>query len=246
MHGAVTLLGARRRHVAVRSGDGRLALPPCAMVPQPPRRTCAGCSDCPDCSPALKVRMTSDERKSEVFEREERWREFMRLAQDGDRVAYGRLLSEVLPVVRAMVRRRWRNPNDVEDIAQDVLLSIHAVRHTYDPGRPFGPWLSTITARRIADAARRAAARAANEITVDTMPETSSSFETKSEQDVQADHGEVERALAALSPSQRQAIQLMKLQGHSLEEAAAMTGKSVSSLKVTVHRAMKIMRRILE
>lgn len=128
----------------------------------------------------------------------------------------------------------------------DILLSIHVVRHTYDPGRPFGPWLATITARRIADAARRVSTRSANETTVDVMPETFSQDETKSDQDALDDQGEVNRALAGLSAPQREAIELMKLRGLSLEEASVVTGKSVSSLKVTVHRAMKVMRRILE
>lgn len=179
-------------------------------------------------------------------ERDERWRSLMRAAQDGDSHAYASLLKEVLPVVRGAVRRRWRNANDVEDIVQDILLSIHVVRHTYDPGRPFGPWLATITARRIADAARRVSTRTANETTVDVMPETFSQDETKSDQEALDDQGEVNRALAGLSASQREAIELMKLRGLSLEEASVVTGKSVSSLKVTVHRAMKVMRRILE
>jgi len=190
--------------------------------------------------------MTQHEPPSSRAARDERWRGLMRAAQDGDNSAYARLLADVLPVVRAMVRRKWRSANDVEDIVQDVLLSIHVVRHTYDPGRPFGPWLSTITARRIADAARRASSRSANETTVETMPETSSHDETKSDQDVVDDQGEIQRALAGLSPPQRQAIELMKIHGLSLEEASAVTGKSVSALKVTVHRAMKVMRRILK
>ena len=189
--------------------------------------------------------MTQHEPQSSRAARDELWRDWMRAAQDGDNSAYTRLLADILPVVRAMVRRKWRNANDVEDIVQDVLLSIHVVRHTYDPGRPFGPWLSTITARRIADAARRTSARSANETTVEIMPETSLQDETKSDQDVLDDHGEIQRALAGLSATQRQAIKLMKIQGLSLEEASAVTGKSVSALKVTVHRAMTVMRRIL-
>lgn len=190
--------------------------------------------------------MTSPEEQSSKSAREAQWCELMRAAQDGNSTAYARLLADILPVVRAMVRRRWRNANDIEDIVQDILLSIHVVRHTYDPSRPFGPWLSTIAARRIADAARRASSRSANETTVEIMPETSSQDETKSDHYNVADQGEIERALAGLSAPQRQAIELMKLQGLSLEEASAVTGKSVSALKVTVHRAMKVMRRILE
>lgn len=190
--------------------------------------------------------MHDDDRLVQRQVRDERWRDLMRAAQGGNSFAYARLLEELTPVVRGMVRRKWHNLNDVEDIVQDVLLSVHLVRHTYDASRPFGPWLGTITSRRIADFARKVVARQANETTVETMPETFSVDDTKTDQDASDDRGEVLRALAGLSPPQRQAIELMKLRGLSLEEASAVTGKSVTALKVTVHRAMKVMRRILE
>lgn len=178
--------------------------------------------------------------------REACWRGLMREAQDGNQAAYAELLSEMLPVLRAVVCNRWRNRQDIEDIVQDILLSLHSVRHTYDPSRPFLPWLMTIAARRIADAARRVHARSANETTVEIMPETFVGDETKSLEEVSDDQEMVRAALIALPDAQRQAIELMKLQGLSLQEASEQTGKSVASLKVTVHRAMKAMRQALK
>jgi RNA polymerase sigma-70 factor (ECF subfamily) len=52
--------------------------------------------------------------------------------------------------------------------------------------------------------------------------------------------------MATLPAGQRRAIELSKLQGLSLDEAAQVTGKSVGSLKVGVHRAIKAMRQALE
>jgi len=178
--------------------------------------------------------------------REELWRALMRAAQDGNHGAYTRLLSDLLPMLRGFVRKKWRNQQDVEDIVQDILMSLHSVRHTYDPGRPFMPWLITISTRRIADAARRVSARAVHETTVDIMPETFAGDETKSFEQVSDDEGAVRSVLLTLPEGQRQAIELMKLQGLSLQEASAQTGKSVASLKVTVHRAVKAMRQALE
>ena len=169
----------------------------------------------------------------------------MRAAQDGDGAAYARLLSELLPMLRRVVQRKWRSPQDVEDIVQEVLLSVHAVRHTYDPHRPFMPWLMTITSRRIADAARRASSRYANETTVDIMPETFDGHESKNEQDVLDDKEAVRWAISMLPAGQREAIELMKLKGLSLQEASVATGKSVASLKVAVHRGVKAMRQNL-
>ena len=45
--------------------------------------------------------------------------------------------------------------------------------------------------------------------------------------------------LAALKPSQAEAIRLVKLQGYSVEEASQATGQSVSLIKVNIHRGIK-------
>ncbi len=178
--------------------------------------------------------------------REQRWQAFVRAAQDGDNVAYARLLSEILPMPRRVVANKWPSAPDVEDVAQEILLSVHSVRHTYDPGRPCMPWLMTITTRRVFDAARRRTTRSANETTVDVMPETFLGDGAKTEQEISDDQATIRRAMAQLPGGQREAMELMKLQGLSLHEASAVTGKSVASLKVSVHRAIKTMREMLE
>jgi DNA-directed RNA polymerase specialized sigma24 family protein len=76
----------------------------------------------------------------------------MQAAQGGDTQAYVRLLKEITPRLRQIVRgqRRFLKAEDIEDIVQDVLLSLHAVRATYDLQRPFMPWLIAITRNRCA------------------------------------------------------------------------------------------------
>jgi len=179
-------------------------------------------------------------------DREEHWRAHLRSAQDGDGRAYAQLLSELLPMLRRIVTHKWPNAPDIEDVVQEVLVSLHTVRHTYDPNRPFMPWFMTITTRRIADAARRRYARSTNETTVDVMPETFSGDETKTEQETSDDQEALRKVMSTLPDGQRQAIDLLKIQGLSLQEASQITGKSVASLKVAVHRAIKAMRDALE
>ncbi len=161
-------------------------------------------------------------------------------------MAYAQLLSELFPVLHRFVFRKWPNAHDSEDVVQEILVSVHTVRRTYDPRRPFMPWLMTIAARRVADAARRRYARGANETTVDVMPETFHGDDTKTEQEMSDDHEALRKAMAILPDGQREAVELLKIQGLSLDEAAQVTGKSVSSLKVGVHRAIKAMRQALE
>src|SRR5687768_8942939 len=79
----------------------------------------------------------------------------MAAAQDGDQAAYARLLREVVPFIRALASRHHRAPDRIDDVVQDVLLTVHRIRHTYDPSRTFEPWLAAIVTRRSIDALRR-------------------------------------------------------------------------------------------
>jgi RNA polymerase sigma-70 factor, ECF subfamily len=83
------------------------------------------------------------------------WSSMMASAQDGDRDAYRALLEDITPYLRSLAGRCFKDASDVEDAVQDVLLTVHAVRHAYDPNRPFGPWLLAIANRRIIDRLRR-------------------------------------------------------------------------------------------
>lgn len=168
----------------------------------------------------------------------------MRAAQDGDTVAYCELLRQVTPILRAAVRQRryFLQPQDIEDLVQDILLSLHAVRATYDPGRPFLPWLMAIAHNRIADGGRRHLRRAANEIAVDEYPETFDYDATNPIGEGYGDPQALRLAIDKLPQGQRQAIEMLKLRELSLKEAAAETGLSVSALKVAVHRAINTLR----
>src|SRR6516162_5179143 len=90
----------------------------------------------------------------------------MQAAQGGDTQAYVLLLKEITPRLRQIVRgqHRFLNIRDIEDLVQDLWLSLRAVRASYDPRRPFMPWLMAITRHRLADAARRSTRRTAHEL----------------------------------------------------------------------------------
>ena len=179
--------------------------------------------------------------KSVVFDVD--WSILMARGQAGDRDSYRRLLEQITPYLRSVAQKSHRNKSDVEDAVQDVLLTIHAVRATYDPTRPFGPWLLAIANRRITDGLRRQGRRRQRETVLtpehDSMPMLQENlFEN-------ASHRKLDAALKDLSPGQRRAIELLKLQEMTLKEAATTTGLSIATLKVTVHRAVKNLRKIL-
>jgi RNA polymerase sigma-70 factor, ECF subfamily len=168
----------------------------------------------------------------------------MARAQDGDGEAYRRLLGDIAPYLRALARRNHRDPGDVEDTVQDVLLTVHAIRHTYDPHRPFGPWLVAIAKRRIIDRLRSQGRHRAREVALDLEHETFRAPETNlGEEDW--NKRVLSDAIEKLPPGQREAVRLLKLQEMSLQQAAAASGMSVAALKVAMHRALKNLRKML-
>lgn len=172
----------------------------------------------------------------------QKWSALMVLAQDGDMDAYQSLLLGVTPYLRAIASRAHPNGSDVEDTVQDVLLTLHEVRQTYDPSRPFKPWLAGIARYRIADRLRILGRAVAREVPLDAEHE---SIAASAQSHDALDSRPVNAALRALPEGQRQAIMLLRLKERSLKEAAAESGMSIASLKVSVHRGIKALRRLL-
>lgn len=172
------------------------------------------------------------------------WSEAMARAQEGDREAYRRLLQAITPYLRALAARQVRNRDDLEDTVQDILLTVHAVRHTYDPARPFGPWLVSIANRRIVDGLRRRGRLGARELPLETDAETFAAPETNLMEQADDAH-RVRDAIERLPAGQRDAIRLLKLEEMSLKEASAASGVSIAALKVATHRALKALRKLL-
>lgn len=173
------------------------------------------------------------------------WSDDMARAQNGDREAYRLLLADLLPYLRSLARRRFSSAAEVDDAVQDVLLSLHSIRHTYDPARPFLPWLLVIAQRRFVDRMRRYGTSAGREVSLteehETIPAEPANplIEEWSGVALQA-------AIEALPDGQRQAIQLLKLKEMSLKEASQVTGLSVAALKVASHRAIMRLRVLLQ
>jgi len=170
------------------------------------------------------------------------WETWMVAAQAGDVRAYDSLLRACLPLLRAIARRRIRDPSEAEDAVQDALLSIHALRHTYDPTRPLRPWLAAITERRAIDRLRRHGRRQGRETPIEPLAEL---LPTDASQGAEAKLAarELRDAVGALPEAQRTALSLAKLQDLPLAEASARSGMSVGALKVATHRAVRTLRR---
>jgi RNA polymerase sigma-70 factor (ECF subfamily) len=174
-----------------------------------------------------------------------RWRRLLVAAQHGDQRAYAVWLGEAAPFVR-VIARRYHRDGGAEDVVQETLLSIHRMRHTYEPGRAVEPWVAAIAKARAIDALRARMRRAAVE--AEASPEFVANI-ADGAAGAQARHeagAEITAALAALPPGQRAAVRMLKIEELSLAEAARASGQSVPALKSMLPRAMLTLRATLK
>jgi len=160
----------------------------------------------------------------------------MEQAQAGDEPAYIQLLGELADAIKAYLLARFGVHGMVEDCVQECLIAIHDARHTYDPRRPFRPWMFAIVRHKTIDMLRKDSTRSRLEGEVDPT----------SRDDAAISALEASRLLAVLSDDHRNAVLLTKFWGFSVNESASRLGVSNNVVKVRVHRAISKMRQVLE
>jgi RNA polymerase sigma-70 factor (ECF subfamily) len=168
----------------------------------------------------------------------------MQAAQRGDALAYERLLAELAPFVRGLVGARIGDDANAEDVVQDVLISIHTARHTFQPGRELEPWVRTIARNAVIDATRRRARQRARRGEVE-LAEVADDPSARESVEGTPLPRRLERALERLPAAQREAVMLLKVRGLSVGEAAQRAGTTPGALKLRAHRGYRLLRDLL-
>lgn len=167
----------------------------------------------------------------------------MRRSLNGDKHAYADLLRETACLLRPFLSRRLSFDSEVDDLLQEILISIHKARHTYDGMRPYKPWAYAIAKFRLQDYLREHYAdhlRHAVELSEvendlhEDVTESAISYESIS--------GEIHK----LPEKQVTILRMMHQEGYTAKEVATMMGMNESAVKVAAHRAYKILRKKLE
>jgi RNA polymerase sigma-70 factor (ECF subfamily) len=165
----------------------------------------------------------------------------MVLAQQGDQRAYEELLQLLARDARGFVGRRVGWTDWVEDVVQEVLMTVHRARHTYDGARAFAPWFYAIVNSRLIDALRARRRRAGREVVDDdalarqAAPLPAAGGGEMSE--------ELARAVSNLPRVQREVVSLLKYDDLSVREVAGRLGMSEAAVKATAHRGYKVLRK---
>ena len=171
---------------------------------------------------------------------------WMAAAQAGDRRAYERVLADSVALIRAVARRQGVAHDQLGDVVQETLLTIHRVRHTYDPTRSYDAWLAALAGRRAIDGLRRSGRQAhrevGDEVAVALHPdEHDASAESEREQQARR----LRAAIDALPPGQRAIVALRHYEGFSLKEIADIRGCALGTVKSTLHQAFRNLRNTL-
>ncbi len=165
-------------------------------------------------------------------------RSLMLAGLDGDAAAHKALLTRLSAYLRAYFKthlaRIGRSPADAEDLVQETLIALHTRRHTYDRSQLLTPWVYAIARYRLVDFLRRSKA-SVTDVAIEEAEEVLADDDPSS-----VESGlDLQKLMAHLTPKTRQAIQLVKLDGLSVSEAAARSGMSQSAIKVSVHRGLR-------
>ena len=167
----------------------------------------------------------------------------MKQSLDGNKRAYAEILQETSCFLRPFLAKRLSFTNEVDDLLQEILISIHKARHTYDGKRPYKPWVYAIARFRLQDYLRahysdqlRSAIDLSEveEILPEYVTETGFSYES------------IKEEVRKLPEKQATILQLMHQEGYTAREVAEKLGMSESAVKVAAHRAYKVLRNRLE
>jgi RNA polymerase sigma factor (sigma-70 family) len=191
-----------------------------------------------------RIRHTMKRAASTGTESDARRSALMAAAQTGDRVAYETLLRDCVSFIVGVARRQGVPFDRTDDVVQEVLLTVHRARATYDPRRSFSAWLGVIVERRAIDILRQMQRRGAREVHAPLA------YESHADEAVDVSAGiehqervkRISAVLAELPRRQREAVRHLMLDEKSLHDTAVLTGRSKGSLKVNLHRALNALR----
>ena len=155
----------------------------------------------------------------------------VRNAQRGDESAFARLYERYARVVHGILLARVPRV-EVDDLVQDVFLSAWQRLGTLrDPGA-FGGWLAMITRNRATDSRRKA-------VEVVELPETLAARDATA---VRAEALAVLDAIRTLPEAYRETLIMRLVEGLTGPEIALRTGLTPASVRVNLHRGMKLLR----
>lgn len=168
-------------------------------------------------------------------------------AAHGDEAAFAELYDATASRLHGLVVRVVRDRAQSEEVTQDAYLDIwrHCTRFDPAKGSPLS-WMLTIAHRKAVDRVRSAQASRAREVTYETVTAEREHDSTLEQVEVRLDQQRVRRALASLTDTQRGAVELAYLGGHTHTEVAALLDIPLGTAKTRIRDGLIRLRDTLE
>lgn len=158
--------------------------------------------------------------------------DLVRAAQRGDRAAFGALYAQFGRLVHGVLLCRVGR-TEVDDLVQEVFLTAFERLSTLREPSAFGAWLAAIARRRATDHLRRARP-------TDELPE-----DVAAPARPHAEAAQILGVIQRLPDAYRETLILRLVEGMTGPEIAARTGLTEGSVRVNLHRGMKMLRESL-
>ena len=153
----------------------------------------------------------------------------VRAVLDGDRESFSRLYHLYASLVHGILLARVPRA-EVDDLVQDIFLHAFKKLHTLRDAAAFGPWIAMIARNRAVDFHRR------SKETVEINDDLRGS------QPHDSRAAEILELIRSLPEAYRETLVLRLVEGMTGPEIAARTGLTAASVRVNLHRGMKLLR----
>jgi len=157
-----------------------------------------------------------------------------RVATGGDDSAFEALIRRFQRRVHGFAYQHLRDPDEAQDLAQEIFVRLYRALDRYDSQRPFEPWFWKLAANVALNYVRKR---------VDSPSPLCG--EARGGAGIGSESEDLREALAELDPANRLALLLHYYSGLSLEEVAAALRIGVPALKSRLHRSRAALRRAL-
>ena len=176
--------------------------------------------------------------------REEALAALVTRAAQGDQTALAALYDETSAHVYGLALRILRDQYAAEDVTIDVYAQVYRQVSSYDANRGTpSAWLLTLTRSRAIDRLRQEAQRREREEPLEATTRMPSLTADPEEYSATTELRRlVQRALALLTPEQRQVIELAYYSGLSHNEIAAQLGQPLGTVKTRIRTGMMLLR----
>jgi RNA polymerase sigma-70 factor, ECF subfamily len=183
--------------------------------------------------------------------REESLDEAMNRYAQGEQPAFAILYQGLEQKLRAFLTRLTGAPAVADDLLQETFMRIHRARGSFDAGAAVVPWAYAIARNAWLDHVRAAKVRGetsrakGNDDPISAEAPTGPDADSEQLAIARETAALVESVLSRLAPAQREAFVLLRYEGMSVDDAAAVLGSTPTAVKLRAFRAYEALRAAL-